>query len=317
MRAKHLFWSLSGIVAAWIVNGFYRGARLYRSKLVFGNCEDGSDKYLRILHISDTHLCSNTLNRLNAIEAEAGTKWDLVLVTGDLIENDSGIKPIAKALSCLEATYGKYAVFGNHDYFGYTSNNPYQWLSNILGCFRRQTGDKYGHKNDIEALRASLENGAGVKVLINEALEINTPAGRNIQIFGIDDPSKGRDRAELLYGQVDPEALRIVIMHSPHNLKSIKPLRPEIILCGHTHGGQVRLPFIGPITSASDAPRSKASGLVELEDMRVHVSPGLGAGKLFPFRFDSPREVTEIILPLNSRISEREISSVVKNDLNT
>ena len=308
-----------------IPRGLPRGKRANKNKALHCN-EDSprlaegslqSDKYLRILHISDIHLCSNTLDRLGAIENEIGRKWDLVLVTGDLIENDSGINPIARALSFLEATYGKYAVFGNHDYFGYTSSNPYQWASTVLGCFRRQAGDKYGRKNDIRALKAALENGAGVKVLINEALEIKTPAGRNIQIFGIDDPSRGKDRAELLYDQVDPDALRIVIMHSPHNLNSIKPLRPEIILCGHTHGGQIRLPFIGPITSASDAPRSKASGTVELEGMRVHVSPGLGAGKLFPFRFNSPREVTEIILPLDSRISECELSSVSKNELNT
>ena len=315
MKIKHFFWTSLGIFSAWIVKGFYEGAKLYRRKLVFG--EKQSDESLRILHISDTHLCSSTLKRLEALEFAVDGKWDLVFVTGDLIENDSGIKPITEALSKLDATYGKYAVFGNHDYFGYTCSNPYEWAINILGCFRKQTGDKYGHENDIGALKEHLENDAGVKVLINETIEIETSFGRSIQIFGIDDPSKKRDKAELLYDKVNPEALRIVIMHSPHNLKSIKPLRPEIILCGHTHGGQVRLPFIGPVTSASDAPRDKSAGTVELEGMRVHVSFGLGAGKLFPFRFNSPREITEILLPINSRISDSEYYEGEQSVLNT
>lgn len=250
---------------------------------------------LSLLHLSDMHFCGSTAYIIQALEKLRERKWDFIFITGDLIDSDSGIKPAAEALVGLKASGGKYAVLGNHDYLQFKSENIFQWFQILFGAPFKNHNPKFCRENNIDALISALGK-KGVCVLKNQCVSGEMADGTRYQIFGIDDPSTDRDVPALLYNQVDDGALRIVLIHSPQRLSALRPLKPDLVLCGHTHGGQIRIPFWGALTTASDAKRKASSGMVYMEGFQVHISPGMGAGHIFPFRILVPPELTEIII---------------------
>jgi len=254
-----------------------------------------------ILHISDIHLTSSTLHRLKPLERLAEKQWDFIFITGDLIDDESGIEPVCEALGRLRARYGKYAVLGNHDYICFRARNIFQWFRVLIYPV---TGSppSFCAKNDIEPLADCLEQN-GIKLLRNQLEEGVTESGGKFQIIGIDDPSTERDKPYGLYQFVNEDAFRLVIMHSPRRLQAIHLFKPDLVLCGHTHGGQIRLPFFGALSTHSDASRRESSGLVFLGGCRVHISPGIGSGSVLPIRILSQPEITEIILEQSNSVT--------------
>ena len=286
-------------LAAVLVYELYNSRRIrFRSLRLCSPSKAEADRVneLKILHLSDIHTCQSSGRKLAAVEAMSQKEWDFVFITGDLIENDFGIEPVAAALGKLKAKYGKFAVLGNHDYFSFQPQNIVQWFNVLFASAIEICESDCRVPNDIERLLESLER-VGVRVLRNEVVEGVTEQGCPYQIFGIDDPSTERDNPAVLVERKSREALRLVLMHSLHRLDGIRPLEPEVVMCGHTHGGQIRIPFFGALCTDSDAPRRAASGLVRLGGCRVHISPGIGAGLIFPYRINSPPEITEIIIP--------------------
>jgi len=275
--------------------------RTLRIPFEYSGSSNGKSGF-RILHVSDIHLTSSTMQRLKPFENLAETKWDFVLITGDLIDDDSGIEPVCKALGRLEAKYGKYAVLGNHDYICFSAKNFYQWVRILINSFFKLP-TSFCSSNDIERLAACLKEN-GITLLRNQLEERVSENGEKFQIIGIDDPSTDRDKPAGLYSSVNEDAFRLVIMHSPCRLRAIRPFKPEIVLCGHTHGGQICFPLFGALSTHSDASRRESSGLVYLEGCRVHISPGIGAGRIVPFRILAPPEITEIVLEQSSSAIE-------------
>ncbi|OGG06730.1 MAG: hypothetical protein A3F83_16210 [Candidatus Glassbacteria bacterium RIFCSPLOWO2_12_FULL_58_11] len=267
--------------------------------LIPSSGEPGRDSRYSILHISDIHLTRDSLSRLEPLRKLAGREWDFILITGDLIDDDSGIAPVCKVLGALKARYGKFAVLGNHDYTAYRARNPWQWLKLLSLTFYPVRFEVFCAPNAIDRLAGTLERN-GIRLLRNELAEGWTESGEAYQIFGIDDPSTNKDDPAPLYGSVRENALRLVIMHSPRRVESVKPFQPDLVLCGHTHGGQIRLPFFGAISTHSDAPRRACAGLTNLAGCRMHISPGMGAGRVLPFRILAPPEITEIVLEIQS-----------------
>ncbi len=250
---------------------------------------------LRILHISDLHMTSGTSGKLDELAFLRRRQWDFVMVTGDLIDDDSGIEPVCRFLGSLESACGKFAVLGNHDFKCIRIRSRAQWLYNFVRIVLLNKSSGMGEANDIGRLASSLA-GNGVCLLRNETAEGKLPGGGEFQVFGIDDPTTGRDRPEKLYHNKKNAALRLVLTHSPSAISKLSRLEPELVLCGHTHGGQIRLPGLGALATRSDAGRRNCSGLVEMDGCRLHISPGVSAGRLFPLRFMARPEVTEIVL---------------------
>lgn len=262
------------------------------------DCPALPERPLEILHVSDLHISRRTLWRLEALYRAAGREWDLVLASGDFAEEPQGIEPVARALGALRSRCGIWAVLGNHDYLHYKADTPARWLQVLLGSLRHGRCDRLSLEFEVGPLVESLER-HGVRVLRNAVEEGKLDGGGTFQIFGIDDPVTGHDNPRRLYGSQDRCALRLALTHAPTRLGLLRPLEPHLVLCGHTHGGQVRLPWLGAVSTGSQASRRAAGGLVTQDSLRVHISHGAGAGVVFPWRFGAQAEITVLRLGRN------------------
>ncbi|CAN5551544.1 metallophosphoesterase [soil metagenome] len=273
---------MAGIGAAL---GAYALYEPYRYRLVTHDlaCHPGVPA-LDVLHISDTHLGAGNDARIRwlaDLPDRLGLTPDLVLATGDFVQDDSGIDPLAELLGPLEARLGRFFVFGSHDYYQ-TSFQSYAkyWT----GKRNLKAPDA-----DSERLREGLQDKGWVQ-LHNRSEVIETPAGR-IRIAGVDDPYLGRHRTQHLERDAN-DVFAIGLMHSPEIVSEFTLAGFDLILAGHTHAGQVRLPLIGAVVTNCSLPAPLAGGPHRIGRSWLHVSPGLGTGRFSPIRFNCLPEAT-------------------------
>lgn len=242
---------------------------------------------LSILHVSDLHLTARR-RRLAAFLARLpellGLVPDLVLATGDLIDDDSGIGPAVAALAGLEARLGRFYVLGSHDYFQ-AHLTP--------GSFGKYVGVRRGPLRAPEAAVGALEAGLAAKgwvALTNSTTSVEA-GGRRVRLTGVDDPYLGRARTEHITREAGDD-LAIGLMHAPDVISPWVHAGYDLVLAGHTHGGQVRLPGVGALVTNCSLPAALARGLHDLSGTWLHVSPGLGTGTYTRIRFACPPEAT-------------------------
>jgi uncharacterized protein len=240
---------------------------------------------LSILHLSDTHMLARRhrlaafLRRLPAIMP---VKPDLVLATGDLIEDDDGIVPLVEALAPIEARLGRYYVLGSHDYY----RPAYKPLTKYLETPPRPVRAP-------QADTARLESGladTGWTSLINKSAVVQSD-GAIIRLAGVDDPYLKRHRTDHLRREKD-DTLAIGLVHSPDVVSEWFLAGFDLVLAGHTHAGQIRVPGFGALVTNCSLPRALAGGLHRIGGGWMHVSPGLGTGKYSPIRFACRPEAT-------------------------
>ncbi len=229
---------------------------------------------LRFIVLSDLHVGShsNDLERLTRIVEEVSQKqFDVLLLPGDFVNmqifGGGRVRPerIAEALVPLVKTVPTFAVLGNHD-SEYGADQVEQCLSD-----------------------------AGIQVLRNSSARCSESAA-NIYIVGLEDESTGFPDFEK-GSQGIPDAANILVMaHDPASLMRL-PDQPMLVVSGHTHGGQVRLPWFGPVINASAAPLAWSHGHVTLGHRQLIVSAGLGTS-VMPFRFLCSPEIVEIELAM-------------------
>jgi len=250
------------------------------------------DRPLEILHISDTHFEGGQDWKLRTLERLRGRTFDLVCFTGDMIERSCGIPLVAQCASMLTARHGMFAVYGNHDLFRYE-------LTDLFQAFPRENRPEDDRLNDAEGLRAAYE-AAGVRLLVNEVEEVKVH-GEPMVVAGINDPHTHHhdlDAVEAALPPVDDEhvRLRVFLSHAPDPLFWARDRRMDIMLCGHTHGGQICIPGYGPINIRSEVPKAYATGAHWVGGTFLHVSPGFGAIRAVPLRFWARPEVTVLRL---------------------
>lgn len=211
---------------------------------------------LSILHVSDWHFMGTVseafFERVSELAAAQGV--DLVCFTGDLIDSMPCVDWIPQTLGKLQGTYGNYFILGNHDWY----QQP-------------------------DMIRSALSQRGWTDVASRTVeVEIN---GSKLQIGGDETPWMGSQPA--FSSAAD---FRILFSHTPDNFSAAQASGVDLMLSGHNHGGQVRLPMIGPVYSPSRYGIQYASGIFWKSPTLLHISRGLSGRH--PFRYRCRPEIT-------------------------
>ncbi|HEY9786221.1 MAG TPA: metallophosphoesterase [Candidatus Obscuribacterales bacterium] len=236
----------------------------------------------RVLHLSDLHLKHPESHKIDFLKRITDSEYDLVVLTGDVFEDYSGLA-YASFLLSRPPKIGAYAVLGNHDYYDYSM------LNKIVGRLMRRMRHPR-KKRDVEPMVSAL-NEAGFKVLRNEAISVPE---HGLHIVGIDYPGISQAKLSELVERARRDQLVLALFHWPRNLDFMNRAGVHLAFGGHTHGGQIRIPGMGALITDSELPRHEASGLIRRGNTAIHISRGLGADPRTNFRFFCPPAATVV-----------------------
>lgn len=230
---------------------------------------------LKIGFFSDTHVSNyfppDTVLK-KAVEALKAEKPDIIFFTGDLFDSLIGFEgdtdEVTRLLSSVSAPYGKYAVYGNHDY---------------------QSGTYYQYRQILEE--------AGFVLLKNE-IAVRSDLGMNI--IGLDESLLGYGTMTVTR-KIENDYFNIVLSHEPDVIKDAES-HVDLLFSGHTHGGQIRIPGIGAVILPRLG-RTYVDGRYDVSigdgsTATVYVTSGIGMSKI-PLRFLVPPEI--VVITLNQK----------------
>ncbi len=246
---------------------------------------------LRVLHVTDLHITSGQHRKLAWIRGLADLRPDLVINTGDTLSAADAIPAVVSALEPLSA-FPAVFVPGNNDYYAPRLRNPAMY-------FQPQVRPEvHGPPLPWPQLASALTH-AGWVDLTHERRTLCVD-GHRVALAGTDDPHLRRARYELIAGAaVADAAVRIGVTHSPEPflLQRFANDGYDLVVAGHTHGGQVRLPFGPAIVTNCGIDRGRARWLHRWDDrMYFHVCAGLGTNPYAPIRFCCRPEATLLTL---------------------
>jgi uncharacterized protein len=255
---------------------------------------------LRVLHVSDLHLTPGRHRLMAFVRALAALEPDLVVNTGDSIASPEAIGPLLETLGPLLDRPGVF-VYGSNDLYSPKPKNPARYL------WRTSAGEHTADEPDLPWEKLGGELAAAGWLDLNNKRGRLTVNGLDIAFAGVHDPHSARDRYDLVAGPADPAAgLRIGVVHSPEPrvLDQFTADGYELLLAGHTHGGQLRIPGYGALVTNCGIDRARVRGLsmhpqaapADGKTAWLYVSAGLGTSPWAPARFACRPEATLLTL---------------------
>lgn len=267
-----------------------RWYRLARLRLP-GVLRAPTSRPLRVLHVSDVHLMPGPAHRVRFLASLGDLDHDLVVATGDLLEAPGTEDAAVRALAPLTAG-GRpgLVVLGSHDHYASVPKSP-------TGYLTRPQERRHGPPLDTARLVDGLAS-VGYRTLSPGTTTVDTPVGR-VAAGGMDDPHLDPELAtippvERLRVADGTAVLRLGLVHAPYRaaLDRLLDAGYDLLLSGHTHGGQVRLPGVGALVANCDLPLSRVRGPSRHRGGWLHVSAGLGHSRYAPVRVACRPEAT-------------------------
>ncbi len=245
---------------------------------------------LKVLHISDIHMRPSQRRKQAWLRELAGWNPDFVVNTGDNLSHPKAVPAVVQALGDLLSVPGVF-VFGSNDYFAPKLKNPANYLTNPSHRI-------HGEPLPWQDLRAAFtERGWLDMTHTRREFEV---AGLYIAAAGVDDPHLSRDRYATIAGPANATAnLTLGLTHSPEPrvLDRFAADGYQLVMAGHTHGGQLCVPFYGAIVTNCELDRSRAKGPSRWgARTQLHVSAGIGTSPFAPLRFCCRPEATLLTL---------------------
>jgi predicted MPP superfamily phosphohydrolase len=266
---------------------------------------------LRVLHLTDLHLVPRQAWKSRWVKELASLDPDLVVNTGD---NLASLDAVPATLDTFEWLLDRPGVFvlGSNDYFGPSLKNPFKYFENTPS---RRQGTTMRLPTDV--LVRGFEDRGWVNLTNRRAsMELR---GQRVDFVGVDDAHVDYDRPDLVRGPASPDAvLTIGVTHSPYQrvLDAFAADGAGLLLAGHTHGGQVCVPFYGALVTNCDLDTRRASGLSRWwagagqgrgrpvtpssaapdDAAWLHVSAGVGTSPTAPVRLACRPEATLMTL---------------------
>ncbi|WP_256838565.1 metallophosphoesterase [Ornithinimicrobium faecis] len=261
---------------------------------------------LRVLHLSDLHLVPGQRAKQDWVRSLAALKPDLVITTGDNLAHQDAVPAVLDTYRDLLEVPGVF-VLGSNDYFPPTLKNPLRYFNDSHERGEKLTPQRLPTQDLVDGF-----TGAGWLDL-NNARGTLTVRGLRLEFIGVDDPHLERDRYDLAAGPAAPDTdLLIGVTHAPYQriLDAVAADGAPLILAGHTHGGQVCVPFHGALVTNCDLDTGRAKGLsrwwpgagsapssaAPVDASWLEVSAGLGASPYSPFRLACRPEATLLTL---------------------
>lgn len=262
---------------------------------------------LTVLHLSDLHMAPEQTAKQDFVRSLARYEPDLIVDTGDNLGHVDGNSGVERALAPFAGVPGVF-VHGSNDYYGPVLKNPLRYFVTL-------EDSRPGRAPDLDT--------AGLERFFTESLgwlDLNNTArgieikGTPIEFFGTNDAHRDWDRLDLLPGAIealrenvswsddDAEVLSIGVTHAPYRrvLDDFVNQGARLVLAGHTHGGQVRIPGLPALVTNCDIPPSQAQGLSRwrtgTHTAHLNVSAGIGTSIYAPFRFACPPEAVVLTL---------------------
>ena len=228
---------------------------------------------MTLILFSDTHIgFQYTLKQMQKHVAIINSlQPDLVFFTGDLLDNPNFFTKkhvVSGILRKIKAPFGKFAVYGNHDHGGYGT----------------------------EVYKKILED-SNFQLLRNESKKISLIDKQNIYIAGIDDAMLGSPNIPEAIKKIPENQFTILLSHAPDLADKASLFPIQLQLSGHSHGGQIKLPFVGALITppyGTKYPEGRYE-LVNHHKLTLYVNRGLGTTRL-PYRFYAVPEITKIVL---------------------
>ena len=219
---------------------------------------------LRLVQLSDIHhgLYTSLAEVERAVELANSLAPDVVALTGDFVSNSPNyVAPVAQALGRLRASLGIFAVLGNHD-----------------------------HRVGADAMTAALEEN-GIRVLRNQHIALRRN-GSGLSLAGVDDFGYNEDDLRLALLGANPDWPAILLCHNPAVLPLAVARGVDLVLAGHTHGGQVDLPRLRRFALARGLrlPRQFRHGWDRAGETQIYISRGIGT-VVVPVRWRCPAEI--------------------------
>lgn len=226
---------------------------------------------IRLLHISDLHMERPAQREEELVALARAAQPDLIVITGDFLNlsynrDETAVAQVQHLLRRLHAPYGVYATLGSPPV-------------------------------DLREVVPALFDEVPTQLLRDEWQSVDLGDGRHIHLLGLDCTHYRQEdawRLACIDAARPAGSVHVLLYHSPELMPEASAADFDLYLCGHTHGGQVRLPFIGPVITSSQLGRRYVMGHYEEEGTHLYVSRGVGLEGLSAprIRFLSPPEIT-------------------------